>query len=357
LIELVQTGIKEFTLDDETALPLDYMQYIDTDSASYLLFVNEAYNNSIYFYNYETTDFARKIQYDKEGSNGVHKIRGCLYVNDDSIFVYNYWGYTLYLTNAKAEVKDKYKLYEIPESLDDRTRMIYPSPYPQTATPIKKIGNKIYLFGFVAGEIDYETSTNRPNCTILDLERDTFFNSVSSPPQYIKYNWGGGFMRLAYYDVADSALVVSFPVDHNIIRVTQDKHQETFYAGSSRIDKIKSYPQRKGLMPESGKERIWMMGIPDYQNILYDKYRKLYYRIARLPWTDFKPGERGNKKPVVVIVLDSRLYYLGEVLLPDSVKWYPYSSFVSREGLDIQVITNDEDKLTYYLFNVKKNEE
>ena len=45
----------------------------------------------------------------------------------------------------------------------------------------------------------------------------------------------------------------------------------------------------------------WYMNTPSYEGVFYDKYRELYYRIARLPDTNYKIGNRGNNKPLLLL--------------------------------------------------------
>jgi hypothetical protein len=235
--------------------------------------------------------------------------------------------------------------------------MIYPASYTQTGTPIKKLGRKIFLFGFVSGETTFETPDNRPVCTMIDLDKDSISYLISYPEQYVQFNWGGGLLyRQPYYDIDDTSIIVSFSADHHIVKYALDGNQNKFYAGSSSVNKIKSFPHDKDMPGNSDEEWKWYMENPSYQNVIYDKYRKLYYRMVRLPIKDYVPTAIGNAKPVVIVVLDSKLNYLGEVTLPAHITWKPHNCFVSKEGFNIQAVTDDEDKLIFYQYNFIKDE-
>lgn len=344
---------KEFKIDDQTTYLTEYIQYIDKDSAEYLAFVNKN-NNSVYFYKYSNSGFFKKIKFEKEGNNGVNNIQAFLDVNRDSFFVYSYNTQILNLFDNNLNVIKRYKLYE--DSEREKSDIIPPSPYMQTATPIRKIGNIIISMGFVAGEPTREANTNRPVCIVYDLKNDKRESKINYPIQYSKYNWGGGFTyRMPYYDVVNRDLIVSFAASHNLIRYNIDTGEsKEFYAGSSSIKEISSYPQSKGSEISRDDSWRWYMTNASYENILYDKYRKVYYRIARLPKKDFISTEQGNKKPIVVIVLDSNLTYIGETLLSTNINWFPCNSFVSREGLNIQVLTDNEDVISFKTFKIEK---
>jgi hypothetical protein len=172
-------GIKQFPLDEESSYNLEYVSIID-DSTELFSFLN-TYNNSIYLYDYKNSVFLRKIKYEKEGPNGVLNIQGYLYLNDDSIFVYSYNNKILYLTNSKAQVLEKFKLYE---SIDyDKTSIIYPAPFLRTVSPLKKLGNNVILFGFYAAEFDFETPSNRPVCVMVNLEDKSVKHLISVRPK------------------------------------------------------------------------------------------------------------------------------------------------------------------------------
>lgn len=85
--ELLQIGEKRFLLDDESQPRnrcIQLYEDIKTDSL-YYTFYNE-YNNSIYVYDYLSSNLIKKIQFDKEGSDGVYPYRSGYYISSfDSI--------------------------------------------------------------------------------------------------------------------------------------------------------------------------------------------------------------------------------------------------------------------------------
>lgn len=350
---LIECKKKEFNIDDQTTYLTEYIQYIDKDSIDQLVFVNKN-NNSVYYYNYNNCRFEKKMTFDKEGNNGVYTIQAFMDINKDSFFVYSYDTKILNLFDKDHKLVKKYNFYKIPEK--SNWTMINPCPFIQTATPIRKIGDKIICMGFVSGETSQETNMNRPVCIVYDLKSNKIHSTLNYPIQYSKYNWAGGFTyRMPYYDVVNRDLVVSFAASHNIIKYNIDTGEsKEFYAGSSNIKEINSYPQRKDSRIDEDAAWRWYMTNASYENIMYDKYRKVYYRIARLPKKDYSSNEKGNKKPIVIITLDSNLKYIGETSLPTDADWAPCNSFVSQEGLNIQVLTDNEDVISFKTFKIEK---
>jgi hypothetical protein len=105
-------------------------------------------------------------------------------------------------------------------------------------------------------------------------------------------------------------------------------------------------------MYDNHRAREWYMTNPSYESVFYDNYKKLYYRIARLPLKEYIPSDQ-NRKPKIIIVLDSNLNYLGEVSLPKDVKLEMFNCFISEDGINIQLLNDDEDNLTYHQYRIK----
>lgn len=350
---LSQNNIKEFSLDSVTINLINYIQYIDIDSINCLSILNE-YNNSIYFFDYESSDFSHQIQC-KKSNDVAGNIRGFYYLNKDSIFVYSYASGFLYCMNSEADVFIKHRLAKIVNS----NKMIYPYSYATTFAPLKEYDSKIITIGLVTGESSLETGENRPVVSIFDLENKLNSYVINYPEPYVTYNWGGGLTyRLAYYDLCPESIIVSFPASHNLLKYSLLTGEQTnYYAGSLAIEYMKSFPYSKDTPIDEEKAWEWYMNNPSYEGVLYDKYLDRYYRIARLPVTEFNKDEIGNSKPVVIVILDKNLQYIGEVSLPTDIRFFPTNCFVSRDGFNIQVLTDNEDKLTFYQYKFINNEE
>jgi hypothetical protein len=347
-------GIKAFELDDETSYLTEYLQFIPGKSGEredYFSFLN-TYNNAIYFYDYKTGRFSHRIKYNKEGPDGVGDIQGYYYSNSDSVYIHAYWAFLIFLTDSEAKVKAKYKVDVDKLTID--AGMLYPTVYTQTGAPMKKYKNTIIATGFMAGEYEKETPTNRPVGVFYDVTTDKRSYAINYPEQYRQYNWGGGFMyRLPFYDLSGSgSMVVSFSADHYLTEYSLETgKEERHYAGSSAIKEIKSLDVPKSTLLVPAERQVeWYMTNSSYREVYYDKYKQRYYRIARLPVKDYVFGSN-QRKPIVVIILDAQFNYLGEVSLPADKNLKPDNCFVSEDGLNIQSLTDDEDTFTFYQYN------
>jgi hypothetical protein len=349
--KLQYTGMKKFPLDEESTVKTQYISYIQTDSINIFSFVNN-HNNAIYLYNYDSATLLKKIKYDKEGPDGVLSLRGYLYLNEDSIFVYSNNDHNLCLTNSNAKVLERYKLYDRVKY--DENSIIYPSPIPMTTVPLTKFNNNVILFGFYAAEFDFETPSNRPVCVMLNLEDKSVKHLINYPEQYSKYNWAGGFTyRMPCYTLDDKSMIISFSAHHNLVRYDfETQTEKDFYAGSSAIKRIKPYSTDRNMVAETRSEIDWYMTNSSYESILYDKYNKIYYRIARLPVKNYTSNDSESRKPLIIIILDSELNYLGEVALDEYKNIVTANWFISEEGIHFQLINDDEENITFKQYKI-----
>jgi len=101
-------------------------------------------------------------------------------------------------------------------------------------------------------------------------------------------------------------------------------------------------------------------GGPKYHNIMYDKYRDVYYRIAEFPY-EFKANESPFDDPkgreFSVIIFDKDFNIIGETKFPGN-KYFYKMSFVGRDGLYISEnnLANpefDENKLVFACFTLE----
>lgn len=353
---LERTGEKVYELDKNSSNNIEYLQYIGGDSLQRFSFLN-TYNNSIYLYDAETAELLNIISFEKEGSNGVGNIQGYCYHNDDSIFVYAYGSDRAQLANNRGEILDTYLMFDAEAILNDTTKFLT-SPYLEPRLPMSYSNGKLIMGGGFLVETTLEKADNTFVTLLYDPVKRTTAYANSYPEQYRKFNWGGGFFyrQPSMTVTPEERLLISFPADHNIwvYNPLTDK-RDSLYAGSRMIKEITPFSTKKKKFPDDVPEEQlsdWYYSQPSYESIFADPYKQLYYRIARLPNANHRPATL-NDKPVLVIVLDKDLNYLGEDLLPKGIRYDTFNTYVSPEGLNICIRTDDEDHLTFYTYNAK----
>ena len=98
----------------------------------------------------------------------------------------------------------------------------------------------------------------------------------------------------------------------------------------------------------------------EYHNLMYDKYRDVYYRIVELPY-ELKVNESvfddEKNREFSIIIFDKDFNIIGETKFPGN-KYLYKMSFVGRDGLYISEnnLANpdfDEDKLVFACFKLE----
>ncbi|WP_211642133.1 DUF4221 family protein, partial [Porphyromonas levii] len=110
----------------------------------------------------------------------------------------------------------------------------------------------------------------------------------------------------------------------------------------------------KSIIPKDGTKEFlkmsqieWGNGQPRYATVLYDKYRDLIYRIATLP-VEKDPKTNTEYRPMVVVVLDGDMNYIGEWTIPHPEEYGFSSFFVSSEGLNIERKNSRDNHHIYF---------
>lgn len=353
------TQIKKIVLDSNTAPKPQYTQmFTDSTGQNYFTFLNK-YSNAIHFYNYNSLALAKTLKYDKKGPNGILKPIGYHIKNLDSIYIYNKSLTEVVLTNDKSKVLKKISLQGT--SHRDNWYTYYPQYYPKTVTPFIETSKELLLTGQSFVNIqDSLISKFKFNAHINYTSQKVHYSHIYPKELYgFNYNWIGDLYTTVYAELHpdENKLVFSFPVSHDIyIADLYGNSYKKKYAGSNEAGTISSIEKSP---KQTSREVIYTHYASQYQYaaIKYDKYRKVYYRFLLKAIPNATEHSRPKDKPIAVIVMDKDFNYLGEVTLGTGKEWHWQNSFVTKEGLNIEYLDNDdidEVALTLKIFNLKK---
>lgn len=356
VITIVEKGELIFSLDDSTIENMEYLQYFQRNDSNIFAFTNR-YDNSIVFYDYDTRKYIDRICYHKEGGDGIGSIFSFYYINEDSVYLYHFNFRTLYHTNSKGRVLKKHQINVFPNPSPD-SLFLAPILFPRTLSPLRLVNDEMLIPGFLMAEVKGENEENRPVMTYYDLKTGGIRHSDSYPAIYHKGYWGGDFIwRNPYYTLSPkNEIVLSFSADHNI-RVhefSNTKYKEC-YAGNgddTEFEPIESYIPIDARISEEQCHRHYVENL-NYGPILYDNYRKIYYRIVLLPDYDIDIKKKPIRKPVGIIVLNEEFEIIGKCSLPKADYWIN-QCFVGVEGLHIQIQSDNEDELKFKTFMIDK---
>lgn len=329
----------------------------DIDGEEYLTFQNEG-QNELLIYNLNNQKMESKITPAIDGSQGVGLFLGYYMHNLDSIFLTVVGIPEIAIINKEAQVIDKLS-YEI---ATDSTliKQIYATS--NIYQPLYIIDNKLY---FVPGCNRW--GKNNPMCAYIDLStRETHTLPLPYPkfPEADNKTKRAGVEEYLSRCYNGKEFIYSFYFDEDIYIVSIDhKKIERKKIKSKYINNIKMpNDYNQGLDLQTGFRESCERS--NYGNLLYDKYRDVYYRIA-FPQTEIEDKQintmelmRYGRKVFSIIILDNQFNIIGETLFPA----YTYNSnliFIREDGIYISNshFMNPEfsdDILSFHKFELKR---
>lgn len=358
-MELTEVIEKKILLDSITAPKPQYTQmYIDSVGNRLFTFLN-IYANAIYFYNYDSLNFIKKITYDKKGPDGILSPMGYYIKNVDSIYVYDMRYSNINITNSKGRILNKVSLRG-----KENSRMwfvSYPQYIPKTVVPFIMTDDNLLLTGQIMRTVPDSLVNKFKLTSKLNLKTNEvdFVNTYPESLYGSNYNWEGEIFTEVFPELHPDGdkLILSFPVSHDLyIKNIDSSEYIKVYAGSNYVESIRSLNKPAN---RASREELVLQVIEqnEYAAILYDKYREVYYRFLLQNIPDANINTQWKEKPVVVIMMDRGFNYLGETTLGTWREWNWHNSFVTEEGLNIEYLDNDdidEVALTLKIFTPKK---
>ena len=271
-----------FPIDDETRLPYSVLTFKNEDR-EYLSFSNDWKENL--FYTLDEGNLVKKVKFNTEGgSDNIHQIYGYSVLDFNNICVSNSVKQICY-TDTTGRVN---KRIDINAGLD-KGYYLYSFNSPLI------IDNNIYL----SQEINPRLGENYMGKSPLGIMFDTSSKKVIKTPlryfplytneELVTSTHGG----LNYFCFDGNRFVYSYDTSDSLYTLDKSFQKvETFLAKSQYIDQVT--PESNKNWDFNGHLRA-ICESPSYGNILYDKYRQVYYRFAypkvELEKHGFKEGD------------------------------------------------------------------
>ena len=353
--ELKSTNkIKKFRLDDDVRYNAFYLYtFVDRQGKSYLSFLNYR-TNQLLFYDWNTEDFLFKVELPAEGPNGVTQVSGYYIKDFDHIYVSTYAYNGLLRVDTTGQIVQKIPYGTTPDGykvLPSYTPSSHPYIAPVFIGDAKMCITQPAVPRFRAANetpISVVIDTLKHTCESLPMTYSLLNDEEMEAGnlQFSRIFNGKDFIYSLY--VCEDVFVAS--MDHSDIRRVKVK--------SRHIDS----PTEQQQDTEQGP-RLYLE-LPRYGDLIYDSYRKVYYRFAYpkvslnkdMNW--WGKAVYGRKK-FSVIILDEDFNVIGETLFPEGI-YNSFVFFVNEEGLyisrDYKIGTAEqsEDYLTFELFQLIK---
>jgi hypothetical protein len=356
-LTFIEAGSFQLPLDSATAITSSSINFYESPDKQVRLFsMISSAESFISIFNYDTRELIRKITLQVDGPDGVGPGNGFLshyIISEDSILICNSYSFKVFILNRQGHVLKKYDVLDkyIPGQLNA-------IPLASTEMPLQVRNNKVFIMGTL-NDPTLKDQAKSKMVIILDLKTGESHHSFNRSSVYNIGNWGRNYLLLSFYGTYNSHsgnFIYSFSADPFIYETNHDDILIKHYAGSKYFKEI--YP----MDPDKSKEftnkesKVFDFTSPAFYRILYDPYRRLYYRSAFLPITreEFENPEIRYNRQETIIILDEAFKKVGEYNVPRG-KLAFYNFFISQEGLHILLkpeLHSSEDSLTYMVFKV-----
>lgn len=323
----------EYKIIQSISIDIDTMQYsflsshvLETDTGTFFIgFDNQ--KQAIDFYNLKSQKYVHSLGLDSQGPNAVEEPAAFYFHSADSIFISRYGYFQIYLVNSKGEKLNEWRFFDmqLPDSIKRRSDVVGTfglGGFDQYGMNIfylpesKELLTNIHITP-LNEENSFPTTYELPILAKLDIITGKVVKLFGEfPPEY----FGSEIPHDLFtsYAIGPDKIAISFLSSPRVMVAEENKN--TFYCiGSNYIrnEDVKLYDNRDG-----GKVEDFWKGYsysPLYVKLLYDKYRKKYYRIAKHEIPEVKGSKMvADKLEAVwsVIVFDAEMNVEGEAVFP-----------------------------------------
>ena len=356
--EIKETEPFVLDLDPETSFTSTQIAILDSGDVSKLAVLNGA-SNSIKIFDLVSRKTIKTIPFELQGPNAISSPMGVFCYNNQ-YFIYEFYPNTLTSINDKGEVQFKYKTK--PESFALSGQL------PTGLSPVTITDEYIYISN--QGSILQDGTIHHNDPTIVRVnKRDSSINTFMPYPKIYKNNFvtGGKQSIIATsYNSNDKSLIISFPLDHFIYKLTEQGEVISYPSKSSLFDAFDGhfYRSRKRVSNsnfEQTNEKY--LGNYSYSAISYDRFRNCYYRIVNIPLSanqlNLKAPQESRYRKYQIIVFDSNFNKIAESKELESVNFTMKSAAFFSSKLGFHVYSknqNNEDQMRFETFVLKEKE-
>lgn len=305
-----------------------FLQYYEEPQKAWLLFGNEDINEAI-LYELPSGKIEKRMKFDMRGSNRIGIYKGAFIHNFDSIFVISGTYYTeFFLIDTAGTVKDKFSVESINNG--EFHNGLVPLYCHLSMETVFRNG-LLNLNTDVMAAISNADLHTQSICISYDIGKGELIERFKYPEFDDTYK-----SPLGYYSRAHngSDFIYSFRRLDDLYILKGNGAYEIMPCQSQfrrqDLDWINNRTDPIVIQKKRGVEN------PRYGSIMFDKYRKLFYRIFK-PGYKLKTGDSADQyseyPPLFsLMVIDENLTLIGETLMPMNT-YDPEMAFITRDGL------------------------
>lgn len=324
--------------------------YDDIDGVEYLTLEDKKYEPTygiINFYRLDSCKLSHTVRINREGPNSIPSFEGHGVINLDDIVV-STTREKMYRVNRKGEILREYPLSK---GLDPASVALW-SISTFYYKPLVCIDGKIYAdqaLPYIRWNGDpYGNNFEFDKCPLLTMldtvTGDCSHSKLTFPKLYEKRKTIGKCSR--YSRIYDGKRFVYSFYRLSELYVSEDGETGRRVASKSRyIDEIKNEGYSTSLSNIESSKLYY--SLPSYGNILYDKYRDVYYRFCRLGTERFLDGKDQTFcwNDFTIMIINSDFEVIGETFFKEG-KYVPQLFFVNKDGLWLSENNSMRDDMT-----------
>ena len=323
----------EFRIDDDTRIPLFNLYVIEEGGVEYLTFSNSE-NRTILIYNM-SGELLKKVTFEAEGPNGIGMNLFGYYIKDfQHIYIPSANRSVIYETDTTGIVK---KVFDYSKLVDGT--LTVPAYYTNhDDRQMFFVDNSLFIPQSLNRTLGLESwIESSPTAVLFDtINKKTEKFPMLHPHDKISSKEYNQFIAdLSYSSILkDGKLIYSFTMEEELYIIdVEGKIKEKKLAKSRYVQDVA--PRRLPNDFLSVVKKTCEM--PSYGNIMYDEYRKVYYRFA-YPETelDTEVNHRkilhNGKKEFSIIIMDESFNIIGETKFPPFT-YVPHICFINAKGL------------------------
>ena len=355
LYETTDTLIYQLPSDVSINVP-SLQVYTDGNGDEYL-YLYDRDNCRLLFYDIGGADVVRTIQLEPEGANGIGRVSECYVKNLNEVYLPCNDRLVVNVVDSMGAIKRKYDL-----SGKDISTF-----HSRVGNEAYIIGDRLYSIQFLRRNMETEGYLNSPSEIVMDLSTGEIeLSPCLFPKSYLNEVVGKPLVDIKFYSESrcfnGHDFIYSYYGSEELSIMSADfKKVSTKAAPSRYISEIPIVVSQDNMEMFTRYRRA--TGEVMYGKIVYDPYRRLYYRFA-YPETEVEEKDsylldlwQNGRNVFSIIILDEDLNVIGETLFPrDRFRSNLY--FVCKDGFYISCnhyknpgYTDDE--LQFVKFEVK----
>lgn len=329
-IQLIEKESMFLLLDSETTSNIGQTVLFESDSKHYLVFFNSN-NYNFYFYNLTTAELEKKVEFNRDGPNGLGSRIASFKFENNNFLIHSYYTNEIITADLKGNVLNRLKI-------DIKTNEIHPNS--SRKMPLTNINEDIFLF---TGQ-SCNSKNLKEKRAILKISKADQSLLAPFPDSYLlksdKSYWPSGFCDITFSKGPKNQLFFSYALDKNLYSISNSESEISSHQIKMDNFEVDTSPLSKSTFNKDPRqEQTKIFSRTRFSGLYYDKYKNVFVRRIDFPIENRSDGSMRSSSKLQFIDENFKILGYSEIKGKDHL-------FFTEEGLH-QIIfsTKLEDSL------------